>query len=205
MAKDMRFEMPNHVPGQRVGLLGGSFDPPHQGHLHISKEALKRFDLDCIWWLVTPGNPLKTHGPAPLEKRLTAARNLVDHPRIHVTAIEQQLGTTATAQTIAHLRRLYRDVSFTWLMGADNLAQLHRWQNWRTIMRHVPVGVLARPGDRISARTSPAARLFRPYKIKASNSRALSTRTAPAWCFVNVPLDRTSSSAIRENGNWYGA
>ncbi|MFV0513459.1 MAG: nicotinate-nucleotide adenylyltransferase [Jhaorihella sp.] len=194
--------MPYVRAGQSVGLLGGSFDPAHGGHVHITREALKRFGLDRVWWLVSPGNPLKSRGPAPLADRMAAARALMRHPRVSVTGIEARLGTRATADTLAALRRHCPGVRFVWLMGADNLAQLHLWQNWRDIMEGVPVGVLARPGDRISARMSPAARIYRNRRIPARDSHLLARADAPAWCFVNVPMREDSSSAIRAAGGW---
>ena len=123
--------------GARIGLLGGSFDPPHAGHLHLSHEALKRFGLDAVVWLVSPGNPLKRHAPAPLAERLKAARDMVDHPRIHVSDIEARMGTRYTAETLAGVRARWPGARFCWLMGADNLAQFHRWDNWRGIMTEV--------------------------------------------------------------------
>ena len=198
----MRYRLPFAQPGQTIGLFGGSFDPPHRGHVHISREALKRFGLDRVWWLVSPGNPLKARGPAALERRMEAARTLVTHPRVEVTDIEAQLGTRYTAQTIEQLRALYPGVRFVWLMGADNLAQFHRWQRWEWIMEHVPVGVLARPGQRISARTSIAAQRFRAAKMGATQARLLGRADAPAWCFLNVPMLDVSSSEIRARGEW---
>lgn len=188
--------------GQTIGLLGGSFDPAHDGHVHITREALKRFDLDRVWWLVSPGNPLKTQGPAPLDKRMAQARRVMQHPRVTVTDIEARLGTRYTAQTLKVLQAQFLGVRFVWLMGADNLAQLHLWQDWQWIMANVPVGVLARPGDRISARMSPAARLFAPYRIPGAQSHLLGRSDPPAWCFVNVPMVAQSSSAIRAAGGW---
>jgi len=149
--------------GQSVGLLGGSFDPAHEGHVHITLEAMKRFGLDHVWWLVSPGNPLKTSGPAPLEKRMMRARALMQHPRVMVTDIEARLGTRYTAET---------------------------------------VGVLARPGERISARTSAAARIFAPYRLAGRASHMLGQAQAPAWCFVNVPMTPLSSTALRASGAW---
>ncbi|WP_158968562.1 nicotinate-nucleotide adenylyltransferase [Chachezhania sediminis] len=200
----MEIRLPYLAPGQSVGLLGGSFDPPHEGHVHITREALKRFDLDRVWWMVSPGNPLKAHGPAPLEQRMDAARRIMQHPRVTVTAIEARLGTRATADTLAALLTLYPHVNFVWLMGADNLVQLNRWRNWTSIMETVPVGVLARPGDRISARTSVAAQLYARYRLPAEASHLLARAKAPAWCFVNVPMRDQSSSAIRARGGWTG-
>jgi nicotinate-nucleotide adenylyltransferase len=196
--------LPHSCPGQVIGLLGGSFDPPHAGHLHISREALRRFGLDRVWWLVSPGTPLKCHGPAPLPDRMAAARALVDHPRIAITDIEARLGTRHTAATLAALTAICPGRRFVWLMGADNLAQLHRWQDWRGIMERVPVGVLARPGQRISARLSRAARVYAQARIKGRASHLLGRAAAPAWCFVNVPMTDISSSALRAGGRAAG-
>ncbi len=191
--------------GQTVGLLGGSFDPAHAGHVHITREALKLFGLDQVWWLVSPGNLLKSRGPAPLADRMERACALMQHPRVTVTDIEARLGTRATADTLAALRAIYPGVRFVWLMGADNLAQLHLWQDWRSIMESVPVGVLARPGQRISARTSRAAQIYRQYRIDGVASHALARADAPAWCFVNMPMVDQSSTVIRAQGNWNSA
>lgn len=198
----MTHPFPIARPGQVIGLLGGSFDPAHGGHVHITREALKRFGLDQVWWLVSPGNPLKIKGPAPLARRMSKAREVMQHPRVHVTDLESQLGTRVTADTLAALQDRVRGVRFVWLMGADNLAQLHLWQDWRWIMDNVPVGVLARPGDRISARMSPAAKIYEPYRLSGRSSRILGRAQAPAWCFVNVPMVDQSSSAIRASGGW---
>lgn len=198
----MRTGFPPARRGQSVGLLGGSFDPAHIGHVHITHEALRRFGLDRLWWLVTPGNPLKAHGPAPLADRMERARALMRHPKVTVTDIEARLGTRATADTLAALRGAYPGVRFVWLMGADNLAQFHRWQNWREIMQTTPVGVLARPGDQISARMSPAARIYRHARLPAQASHLLAQAEPPAWCFVNVPMVDVSSTAIRASGGW---
>ncbi|WP_208353327.1 nicotinate-nucleotide adenylyltransferase [Pseudaestuariivita rosea] len=198
----MRADLPFARAGQTIGLLGGSFDPPHAGHVHITHEAMKRFDLDGVWWLVSPGNPLKAHGPAHIDARLQAARGLLTHPNATVTDIEARIGTRYTAATLQKLQQLYQGVRFVWLMGADNLAQFHRWDNWQWIMQNVPIGVIARPGDRISARTSKAARIYRRYRIKGRQAPMLAQASAPAWCFVNVPLMHVSSSAIRNRGDW---
>ncbi|TLP59465.1 nicotinate-nucleotide adenylyltransferase [Parasedimentitalea maritima] len=198
----MKHGFPFLRPGMTVGLLGGSFDPAHMGHVQISRAALKHFGLDRVWWLVSPGNPLKRHQPAPLQKRMQAARQIMRHPRILISDAEAQLGTRYTAQTLRHLRRLYPGVRFVWLMGADNLAQFHRWKDWRDIMETVPIGVLARPGDRISARLSPAAQIYAHARLKGNSSHLLAHAQSPAWCFINVPMVDASSSAIRANGNW---
>lgn len=189
-------------PGMAVGLLGGSFDPPHGGHVHITREALKRFGLDRVWWLVTPGNPLKSHGPAPLERRIAAAHQVMDHPAVKITGIEAALGTRYTAQTLDRLFQIYPGVRFIWLMGADNFAQLHRWDRWEWIMQNVAIGVLARPGQRISARMSVAASRFGQVQLRGREAARLVLADPPTWCFVNMPMDATSSTAIRAKGGW---
>ena len=194
--------LPVARPGMEIGLLGGSFAPQHGGHVHITREALKRFGLDRVWWLVSPGNPLKARGPAPLEQRMDAARRLVDHPDVVVTDIEARLGTRFTAETLEQLMAHYPGVRFVWLMGADNLAGFHHWDRWEWIMRAVTVGVIARPGQRISARMSVAAGKYRRFRLRGREAARLAVSDAPAWCFVNVPLDNSSSTAIRAKGEW---
>ncbi|MDA7426500.1 nicotinate-nucleotide adenylyltransferase [Thalassococcus lentus] len=189
-------------PHMRVGLLGGSFDPPHAGHRHISRMALNRFGLDRVIWLVSPGNPLKENAPAPMGDRLAAARRLLHHPRIDVSDIEVRLGTRYTAETLQALKDLFPRVEFTWLMGADNLAQFHRWKDWQQIMTRVPVGVLARPGQRMAGLGSPAARIFRNSRLHSRQSGALAMGPAPRWCFLNVPMLDISSTRIRDQGHW---
>ena len=188
--------------GMVIGLLGGSFDPAHGGHLHITREAIKRMGLDRVWWLVTPGNPLKARQPAPLADRLARARIVMQHPRVVITDLEARLGTRYTAQTIARLQAMYPGVRFVWLMGADNLVRFHKWDHWRDILRRVPMGVLARPGAGVAARLSVAAQSFRVAQV--AQGEGLGSRKAPAWCFVNVPMVDLSSSEIRARGEWKG-
>lgn len=183
--------------GQRVGLLGGSFDPPHAGHVHITLEALRRFRLDRVIWLVSPGNPLKRRGPAPIDERIAAARRIMDHPRVIVSDFESRAGTRHTARTLSSLRRAFPAVRFVWLMGADNLAQLNRWEDWQDIMETVPVGVLARPGSRLAARGSVAAEVYRHARLPARAAPLLAAAPAPAWCFLNVPMVDLSSTELR--------
>lgn len=183
-----------------VGLLGGSFDPAHAGHVRITRAALARMGLDRVWWLVSPGNPLKPDVPAPMEARLARARGVMRHPRVAVTDLERRLGTRYTAETIEALQARYPGVRFVWLMGADNLVQFHRWERWRDILRAVPVGVLARPGSGVAARLSVAARAFRVDRV--ARGEGLGGRRPPAWCFVNLPMDPSSSTAIRARGDW---
>ena len=198
----MKQGFPPARPGMCIGLLGGSFDPAHEGHAHITREAIKRLGLDEVWWLVSPGNPLKSRGPAPLADRMKRARAVMRHPRVRVTALEAELGTRYTFQTLTRLTALYPGVRFVWLMGADNLADFHRWENWRGVMGLLPVAVLARPGQRISARMSVAARYFRRDRLLGREAQLLCHAEPPAWVFLNVPLNSLSSTSIRAGGDW---
>jgi nicotinate-nucleotide adenylyltransferase len=189
-------------PGMTVGLLGGSFDPPHKGHVRITRAALRRFGLDRVVWLVSPGNPLKVRGPAPIDVRITAARDVMRHPRVIISDFEARVGTRFTAQTIERVQKAHPGVNFVWLMGADNLVQFSQWQRFEDIMSTIPVGVLARPGKRISARLSKTARLYRHAQIRPESSRLLARCPAPAWCFLNLPMVDQSSSEIRAKGGW---
>ncbi|SDW71976.1 nicotinate-nucleotide adenylyltransferase [Celeribacter indicus] len=198
----MRHHLPYARAGQVVGLLGGSFDPSHEGHVHITEIALKRFALDRVWWLVSPGNPLKAEGPAPMARRLDHARRLMVHPRVEVTDLEARIGTRYTAATLSAIRDLYPGVTFVWLMGADNLAQFHLWQGWRGIMMTTPVGVIARPGPRGAAIHSVAARTFSAARLPGRASRLLGRLDPPCWCYIDVPMSDASSTAIRARGDW---
>ncbi|MCF6315570.1 MAG: nicotinate-nucleotide adenylyltransferase [Marinosulfonomonas sp.] len=198
----MQNGLPHAAIGQRIGLLGGSFDPPHRGHVHISKAALKRFNLDQVWWLVSPGNPLKVDVPAAMETRLAACLAISDHPKIKVTDFEAQVGTRYTAQMLEAMFAQRRGVKFVWLMGADNLSTFHHWQRWEWIMENVPVGVIARPGERTSARMSKAAKRYEGFRLRGNQSWMLADAVPPAWCFINVPMVDISSTDIRARGDW---
>lgn len=193
---------PIAMPGQRIGLLGGSFDPPHAGHLHISRWALRNLGLDRVWWLVSPGNPLKPRVPAALERRLAACRALVDHPRVTVTDIERHLSTRYAADTLAQLSQHYPAVRFVWLMGADNLASFHLWERWDWIMANYPVGVLARPGQQVRAGLAPAARRFASRRLPQEAARLLGLGQSPRWALLTGRMLPASSTAIRARGEW---
>jgi nicotinate-nucleotide adenylyltransferase len=193
----IRAGLPFAAKGQVIGLLGGSFDPAHEGHVAITRAALRRFGLDRVWWLVSPGNPLKAHQPAPMAERVAMASRLIRHPRVIVTDLEARLGTRYTAETLRRLTRLYPGVRFVWLMGADNLAQFHRWEDWQGIARMAALGVLARPGQQMAALNSPAARALAPARLPQSAAACLGLARRPAWCFMTLPMVATSSSDIR--------
>ena len=187
-----------------VGLLGGSFDPAHAGHVEITRTALRRFDLDQLWWLISPGNPLKPHGPAPLDDRVATARRLMSHPKVTVSTLEAKMGTRYTAETLSALRGNYPSTRFVWLMGADNLMQFNRWQNWQYIIETTPIGVLARPSDRLAPIKAQAARIYRHARLPATHSRLLGQYQAPCWCYINMPMVDLSSTALRSGLRPYG-
>lgn len=189
-------------PGLRVGLLGGSFDPAHDGHVHLTNVAIRRFRLDRVIWLVSPGNPLKTQGPADLAMRVQHAARLMRSPRVIISDFEAQVGTRATAETLDCLRASHPSVRFVWLMGADNLQQFHLWQRWQHIAETVPIGVLARPGWRQAGLNARMPRQYRQLRLAERASPILADQRAPAWCFVNMPMRAVSSSALRAKGMW---
>lgn len=176
------------APGQTVGILGGSFDPPHSGHVHLTLEALKRLGLDQIWWMVSPGNPLKAHAPAPMEQRIEAAKLIMQHPKVRITGLEAKYGTRATVDTLAALRKDYPKLRFVWIMGADNLAEFHKWDRWPDIMAQVPVAVLARPKQRLRGLTSPTARKFAGARLAERDAKQLPFAPAPAWVYLDMPM-----------------
>lgn len=184
---------------RRIGLLGGSFNPAHGGHLHISRTALQRLALDEVWWLVSPQNPLKPiAGMAPFAQRLAGARRVAGgHLRIRVSDIESRLGTRYTADTIKALRRRFPRLRFVWLMGADNLVQIRHWQRWTEIFETVPIAVFDRPPCSAQALASPAATRFARSRAPAAAARDLAERTPPAWAYFHTKLDPRSASAIR--------
>ena len=191
-------KLPRHAPGMRIGLFGGTFNPPHAGHRLASVIALKRLKLDAIWWLVTPGNPLKENsGLPPLNVRMAAARQVADHPRIVVTGLEADIGTRYTFDTIDYLRKRCAGVRFVWIMGADNLADFHRWRGWGRIAALMPIAVIDRPHWTLRASASKAAARLSSDRIKESEAALLADRRAPAWVFLHGPRSFLSSTALR--------
>lgn len=185
-------------PGRRIGLLGGSFNPAHRGHRLISVEAMKRLQLDAVWWLVSPQNPLKpVKGMEKLNKRLTSARKTADHPRIWVSDLERELGTQYSVDTIAALQKRFGDRQFVWLIGADNLEQMPRWRRWQDIFAAIPVAVFTRPSYSHRALGGLAAERFRKARLKERHAALLADTAPPAWVFLHTPLEPISSTAIR--------
>ena len=187
---------------KKVGILGGSFNPAHDGHLYISRQALELLGLDEVWWLVSPQNPLKpTDGMAEFSRRFdSAVKVAAAEPRIVVSAIENEFQTRYTADTIRCLRERFPDIAFVWLMGADNLIDFHRWQEWRTIMRSVPIAVFARKTYRIRALHGRAANCFRLDRVPSERAALLATMRAPAWTFLPIRVHPASATEIRNKG-----
>ena len=196
--------LPFYTNGMRIGLLGGSFNPPHAAHRAISQFALKRLQLDRVWWLLTPGNPLKNHdGLHALNERAAAARRVADDPRIDISCLEAVIGVRYTVDTIIHLRRRVSDVHFVWIMGADNLAQFHRWKDWRRIASDVPIAVIDRPPQSFRALAAPAAQALMRYRLPENQATRLADQRAPAWVFLTGMKSNLSSTGLRNpDGSW---
>ncbi len=182
----------------RTGLLGGSFNPAHRAHRRISLAAMAELGLDEVWWLVSPGNPLKpAAGMAPLAARMASARDMTRRSPIRVTAIERELGTRYTIDALRALKRRFPRRQFAWIMGADNLAQFDRWKDWRGIARAMPIAVFARPGYDARAAASPAAAWLRRYRVAAAGLKNAATWSAPALAYLRYDPDPISATALR--------
>jgi nicotinate-nucleotide adenylyltransferase len=190
---------------KRVGLLGGSFNPAHRGHRRTSLAAIKALGLDEVWWLVSPGNPLKSaKGMAPFAARLASAKKMARRAPIRVSDFETRAGTRFTVDTLESLMRRYRRHQFIWLMGSDTVAQFHHWKSWRNIVRRVPIAVVSRPGYDGTARAAPAMGWLRGFVRPSSQARKWTEWSAPAILLLRLPPDPTSSTALRAfNPNWH--
>jgi nicotinate-nucleotide adenylyltransferase len=204
VASTLSHQIPLYTEGMRIGLLGGSFNPPHLAHRAISLFAIKRLKLDRVWWLVSPGNPLKDTGHLrELKQRAQAAREVAADPRIDVTCLESVIGTRYTVDTINYLRRRASTLRFVWIMGADNLAQFHRWQHWQRIATAVPMAVIDRPPQSFRALAAPAARALASYRLPESEAGKLADRRAPAWVFLTgLKLNLSSTGLRNPDGSW---
>jgi nicotinate-nucleotide adenylyltransferase len=194
--------LPRHAPGLRIGLFGGSFNPPHAGHRLVTLTALRRLKLDRVWWIITPGNPLKdARQLSPLDERMAAARRLMPEPMVDITGFEAGIGTRYTLDTLRYLRLRCPAVRFVWIMGADNLIQFHRWQGWREIARLMPIAVVDRPGATLKATASRAAQALSHGRV---SERRLMSRTVPdpakkpRWTFIHGPRSALSSTILRK-------
>jgi nicotinate-nucleotide adenylyltransferase len=185
-------------PGMRIGLFGGTFNPPHEAHRAASLLALKRLGLDRIWWLVTPGNPLKKNASLPpLSNRIAASRKAASHPAIEVTGIEAALRTRFTCDTVAKLQARFPQVRFVLVIGADNLAVLHRWKNWGKLAELIPIAVVDRPPFDLSSLAAPAAASLARARINERDAALLPLLKPPAWVFLHGLKSQLSSTALR--------
>ena len=190
----------------RIGLLGGSFNPAHGGHRHVSLAAMDALGLDAVWWLVSPGNPLKEGAKdmAPFEARLASARQMAKGTRIRVSDFEQKRNTRYTVDTIKELKRAYPQHRFIWLLGSDTLPNFHKWRDWRGLAREVPIAVIRRPGYDSAAQAARAMGWLRGFVHPSSQARYWTDWSAPAILFLRLPPDTTSATAIRaQNPSWY--
>jgi len=186
--------------GLAIGLLGGSFNPAHRGHLHISLAALERLDLDEVWWLVSPQNPLKSATDmAPFDERCASAQTHAADPRIKVSDFELNAGTTYTVDTLDALAKAHPEHKFVFLIGADILIEFHKWREWRQIFRRIPIAVFARPSFSSRALMSRAAKRFARHRLRERLARRLAWKRAPAWIFMAISLDTTSATKIRRH------
>ncbi|MEO0328064.1 MAG: nicotinate-nucleotide adenylyltransferase [Pseudomonadota bacterium] len=191
-------KVPAAGDGARIGLFGGSFNPPHQGHLNLCDLSFKRLKLDQIWWMVTPGNPLKdTSNLSPLGKRITLCSQIISNPRIKITAFEAKYRVRYTADTVRLIRKLRPRLNFVWLMGADNLAGFHNWQDWREISNTLPIAVIDRPGSTLSYRSAKAALALSRFRLDEADASLLADRSPPAWTFIHGPRNSLSSTQLR--------
>ena len=183
----------------RIGLLGGSFNPAHGGHRRISLEAMRALGLDEVWWLVSPGNPLKDSAKdmAPLEARFASARRMARRARIHASDFEQREGTRFTIDTVRRLKRRHPEHRFIWLLGSDTLPNFHEWRDWRGLALELPIAVIRRPGYDRAAHAARAMGWLRGFVRPSSQARNWTEWSAPAILFLRLPPDLTSATAIR--------
>lgn len=191
-------KIPHVENGMSVGLFGGSFNPPHEGHVHVVETAIKRLQLDRVWWMVSPGNPLKDNDDLPpLANRIEASRALINHPRVEVSGLEASLSVIYSADLVRELVSRFPTVRFVWLMGADNLTNFHHWERWEEIADNVPIAVIDRPGDTLASRASMVARKFSHARLDEQDAALLKNFRAPAWTFIHAPRSPLSSTQLR--------
>lgn len=194
--------MPHVEKSNVVGLFGGSFNPPHEGHLLVAKSAIRRLCLNQLWWMVTPGNPLKDCTKLPsLHERMQLSVELIHNPKIRVTGFEHVMGCTTSVETVFHILARYSGVYFVWVIGADSLAIFHHWHRWRDLVSMLPIAVVDRPFSRFSALSSPMARAYRCFRLDERESRLLPFMKPPAWTYLHGSLSFQSSTKLRFRKN----
>lgn len=190
--------LPPSGAGQRIGLYGGSFNPAHDGHRHVSLIALQRLQLDVVWWLVTPGNPLKdTRALPPLADRMAAAARIARHPWLVVTGVEAEFGTRYSADLVRQLTIRLADRRFVWIMGSDNLAGFHHWDRWPAFAASVPIAVVNRPGWLSAPLNARMAQALRDWRLPESAAVRLADYRAPAWIHLTAPRTAAASTMLR--------
>ncbi|WP_297322450.1 nicotinate-nucleotide adenylyltransferase [uncultured Bartonella sp.] len=200
--KDL-FLFKNRLPscgrGNCIGLFGGSFNPPHEGHLLVAKIALQRLKLDQLWWMVTPGNPLKDQKDLlSVDERICLSEKLAEDPRIKITGFEQKIRSYKTVSTIEYILAHHKDVHFVWVMGADSLKSFHHWHKWREIVAMIPIAIIDRPDARMSALFSPMAETFSRFRVKDYDIAALPYKKPPAWGYIHGKRSYASSTKLRQ-------
>ncbi|WP_026088064.1 nicotinate-nucleotide adenylyltransferase [Bartonella rattaustraliani] len=196
--------MPHVERANVVGLFGGSFNPPHDGHLLVAKVAIRRLHLDQLWWMVTPGNPLKDHTKLlSLDERMRLSFALIDHPKIRITGFERAIGSTMSVDTISYILTHYRTVRFVWVMGADSFATIHHWFRWHDIISMLPIAVIDRPLARVPALSSPMAQIYRSFRLEERESIRLPFMKPPVWTYLHGPVSFQSSTSLRLKENHF--
>lgn len=195
-------QMPDVKKGAKIGLFGGSFNPPHAGHVLVAELALERLQLDQIWWMVTPGNPLKDWRElAPLQQRIELSEQLITDQKVIVTAFEASYQVRYTADTLALVREHHPDARLVWIMGADNLDTIHHWQEWEKIVKTYPIAVINRPGANLAAENSVMAQQFASARLPEIQAAQLAVQPAPAWVFIHGRQSDLSSTQLRQQQN----
>jgi len=188
-------------PNQKIGILGGSFNPAHEGHLSISKIALQRLNLDVVWWIISPRNPLKKYDILyDFEDRVSSAEKVIDTNHISISNLEKNAQIKYTIGTVEYLNTRYFGTKFVWIMGADNLKNFHRWREWDKLALTVPIAIIDRPSSSLDVTSSLFANKYRKYRVDEADAQNLANKKKPAWVFLHSKLNDQSSSQLRNSG-----
>jgi nicotinate-nucleotide adenylyltransferase len=188
-------------PNQKIGILGGSFNPAHEGHLSISKIALQRLNLDVVWWIISPRNPLKKYDILyDFEERVSSAEKVIDTNHISISKLEKNAQIKYTIGTVEYLNTRYVGTKFVWIMGADNLKNFHRWREWDKLALTVPIAIIDRPSSSLDVTSSLFANKYRKYRVDEADAQNLADKKKPAWVFLHSKLNDQSSSQLRNSG-----